>query len=106
MTEAWSWVLTAFGLTTMWLAGRKVWWAWFVGLAGQTAWLAYGLVTHQLGFLVGAAAYSFVYARNASLWTHERERRGKHEHDWVRVGYGGAGWSLFRCECGAEDIDA
>ena len=29
-----------------------------------------------------------------------------HRHVWVWVGYGGAGWSLFRCDCGATEIDA
>lgn len=33
-------------------------------------------------------------------------REPKHRHDMRRVGYGGAGWSLYRCACGAEDIDA
>jgi hypothetical protein len=33
-------------------------------------------------------------------------RRPRHRHDFKRVGYGGAGWSLFRCVCGAEEIDA
>jgi hypothetical protein len=32
--------------------------------------------------------------------------RVKHEHKYVRIGYGGAGWSLYRCACGAEEIDA
>jgi hypothetical protein len=32
--------------------------------------------------------------------------RPKHHHQWVRVGYGGAGWSLFQCWCGATEIDA
>ena len=30
----------------------------------------------------------------------------KHRHTWAWVGYGGAGWSLYRCECGATEIDA
>jgi hypothetical protein len=33
-------------------------------------------------------------------------RPPKHRHDYQRVGYGGAGWSLYRCACGAEDINA
>ena len=38
MPELWSWALTMFGLTGMWLAGRKVWWTWFVSLTGQVVW--------------------------------------------------------------------
>ena len=51
MTELWSWVLTMFGLTGMWLAGRKVWWTWFVSLAGQVVWFIYALTTTQWGFI-------------------------------------------------------
>jgi hypothetical protein len=35
MNPMWSWVLTAVGVTGLYLAGRKVWWAWFVGLGAQ-----------------------------------------------------------------------
>ena len=78
MSELWSWALTAVGLTCFWLAGRKVWWCWYVGLAGQLTWLAYSLATQQWGFLVGVVAYSIVYSRNAVTWTreHRAERAG------------------------------
>ena len=107
MSEMWSWILTAFGLSTMWLAGRKIWWAWFVGIAGQAAWVTYGIVTNQAGFLVGSVACSAIYAKNAIQWTRERlvKNQCAHEHVWQRVGYGGAGWSSYQCECGAEEID-
>lgn len=71
MHDLWSWVLTAVGLACFWLAGRKVWWCWYIGLAGQLLWLAYSLVTQQWGFLVGVVAYSIVYTRNAHQWTTE-----------------------------------
>lgn len=73
MSPWWSWLLTAVGLTCFWLAGRKVWWAWYVGLAGQVLWLAYALSSGQFGFLVGTFAYGWVYTRNALRWTRERE---------------------------------
>ena len=72
MTELWSWTLTAVGLTCFVLAGRKVWWAWYVGIAGQALWLAYSLATAQWGFLAGVVAYTAVYAKNAHTWTRER----------------------------------
>jgi hypothetical protein len=29
----------------------------------------------------------------------------RHKHEWVTVGYGGAGWFSIRCEtCGERDI--
>ena len=67
----WSWVLTIVGLTCFWLAGRKVWWAWYVGIAGQFLWLIYSITTQQWGFVVGVAAYSLVYVQNAIKWTKE-----------------------------------
>lgn len=31
-------------------------------------------------------------------------RKARHRHNYKRIGYGGAGWWLLRCECGAEEI--
>jgi len=28
----------------------------------------------------------------------------RHRHAYRTVGYGGAGWHLLRCDCGAEEI--
>lgn len=40
------------------------------------------------------------------LWR-RKPRPAKRRHDYQRVGYGGAGWSLYRCAtCGATEIDA
>lgn len=67
----WSWVLTAVGVFGLWLAGRKVWWAWFVGLGAQALWLSYAIVTEQWGFIVSAFAYGWVYTKNGITWTRE-----------------------------------
>ena len=71
----WSWLLTIVGATCFYLAGglngRKVWWAWYVGIAGQVLWLAYSLVTAQWGFLAGVIAYTVVYTKNAHAWTRD-----------------------------------
>jgi nicotinamide riboside transporter PnuC len=75
MSELWSWALTLVGVACFWLAGRKVWWAWYVGLAGQITWAAYSLVTQQWGFLVGVVLYTVVYSKNAYAWTRDRERK-------------------------------
>lgn len=71
----WSWLLTAVGVVGLYFAGKKVWWAWTVGLSAQVLWLAYALTTEQYGFVVSAGAYGWVYARNARLWwtTHREE---------------------------------
>lgn len=49
----WSWALSIIGATTFYLAGKKVWWTWYLGLFTQLLWLGYTLVTQQWGFLVG-----------------------------------------------------
>ena len=73
VSDVWSWVLTAFGLTTFWLAGRKVWWAWYVGLVGQAFWFAYAIVTQQWGFILGSVAYTVVYVKNAWAWSRDHK---------------------------------
>lgn len=65
MNEAWSWVLTAFGLTGLLLAGRDVWWGWLVNLCAQSVWFAYGALTGQPGFMVSALLYGVAYALGA-----------------------------------------
>ena len=77
MSPLWSWVLTAVGVTGLYFAGRKVWWAWLIGLSAQVLWLAYAVATEQYGFVVSAFAYGWVYARNARLWwvAHRDDRR-------------------------------
>jgi hypothetical protein len=66
MTAWWSWLLTAVGVTGLWLAGRPRTRGigWSVGLAAQVLWVAYATASRQWGFYVSAAAYGTVYARN------------------------------------------
>lgn len=69
----WSWLLTAVGVIGFILAGRKVWWAWYVNIGCQALWLAYALVTHQYGFIVASVVYTVVFTKNAISWTRERQ---------------------------------
>ncbi|GGK38139.1 hypothetical protein GCM10010124_33700 [Pilimelia terevasa] len=62
--QLWSWLLTAVGVTGLYLAGRNSWTGWAVGLASQLLWLAYSVTTGQWGFLVSVFAYGAVHARN------------------------------------------
>lgn len=64
----WSWMLMAVGVTAMWLAGRRYWWAWLVGIFNELLWVGYAVATHQLGFIPFAIAYTWVYAKNAAEW--------------------------------------
>lgn len=71
MDWIWSWLLSAVGLAGFFLAGKKVWWAWYVNIANQVLWTFYSFITEQWGFLAGTAFYLIVFSRNAYLWTKE-----------------------------------
>jgi len=73
--QIWSWVLSIVGLAGFFLAGKKVWWAWYVNIANQVLWTAYALIAEQWGFLVGTVFYFVVFTRNAYLWTKEHKSR-------------------------------
>jgi uncharacterized membrane protein len=66
--QAWSWILTAVGVTGLYFAGRKNAWGWAIGLFAQTLWIAYATATKQYGFYVSALAYGWVYAKNFRAW--------------------------------------
>ncbi len=71
----WSYLLTIVGVFGLYLAGRKIWWSWFVGAAAQLLWIAYALVTHQYGFVISALAYGWVYFNNGLVWS-KQHRQG------------------------------
>lgn len=62
--ETWSWVLTAAGALTAWLAGSGRRRAWIAGLGCQALWLVYAIATGQDGFYGSVAIYSTIYVRN------------------------------------------
>lgn len=70
----WSCLLTAVGITGFFLAGRKVWWAWYLNITCQALWFSYAIVTEQYGFIGAAALYTYVFTQNAIKWTKERPR--------------------------------
>lgn len=72
MNPLWSWVLTIVGCAGFWLAGRKVWWSWYVNIGNQIVWASYAVVTRQWGFLLGIPLYLSVFIPNAIMWTRER----------------------------------
>lgn len=71
MTWWWSWLLTAIGVFGLYLAGRKNYWGWGVGIAAQVLWIAYASATQQWGFYVSAIAYGWVYVKNLLSWRNE-----------------------------------
>lgn len=83
-----SWVVSAIGILGFYLAGKKVWWAWYVNLANQVFWTLYAYITQNWGFLLATAFYLVVFGRNAYLWT--KHRNEKPEVEIPEVGFGDA----------------
>ncbi len=75
--QTWSWILTAVGLTGIILAGRRIWWCWYINLACQGLWFTYALVTKQYGFVVSSIVYTIVFSNNAYKWTREHNEKKK-----------------------------
>ena len=69
MNEYWSWILVTVGGTGMFLAGRRIWWAWFVAMLSEILWFTYGYITKQYGFIAGSIIYFTIFATNAYKWT-------------------------------------
>lgn len=67
----WSWILTVVGVAGFILAGRKVWWSWYINLGCQALWFIYAFATEQYGFIFAAAVYTVVFTKNAVAWTKE-----------------------------------
>lgn len=64
----WSVLLAVVGVAGLYIAGRKSWIGWAIGLTAQLLWVAYALVSGQWGFLLSAGAYGWVYATNWIRW--------------------------------------
>lgn len=71
--ELWSWVLTAFGVLGIYLAGKKNKWGWVIGIFSQFLWVAFAIATAQYGFIVASVLYGSVYAKNFIQWRKEEK---------------------------------
>ena len=56
----WPWALTGLQVLALWAAGRRISWSWLLGAAVQPPWIAYAIVTGQLGFVAGCALSAVV----------------------------------------------
>lgn len=75
--QIWSVIVTAVGIAGFILAGKKIWWAWWINVANQIMWMVYAQVANQPAFYVAALFYLVVFTKNAITWTKER-----HEKKW------------------------
>lgn len=73
--QYWPWLLTGLQVLSLWAAGAKRWWGWPLGAAVQPPWIAYALLTGQLGFIPGCAisamvqSYSFIRSKDKERGT-------------------------------------
>jgi hypothetical protein len=73
--RAWPWVLTGLQVLALWAAGRGLRLGWLLGGTVQFPWIAYALLTDQIGFIPGCAVSAFVqlYSYAAAVAPHEGE---------------------------------
>lgn len=68
-TVTWlGWLLSALGCLGMYLAGRKSWTGWALGLATQPLWFTFAIVIHSYGLCVSPVLYAVVYGKNLRTW--------------------------------------
>lgn len=76
-TWYWSVLLAGFGLIGLYLAGRRNYWGWAVGLVDELLWVVYAVRTQQWAFCASAVAYGWVYVRNLRAWSHSAPAIGR-----------------------------
>ena len=63
----WPWLLTGLQVAGLWSAGIGRRWGWLLGAAVQLPWIAYAVVTGQLGFIPGCAISALVQTHSFLL---------------------------------------
>jgi hypothetical protein len=73
--RAWPWVLTGLQVLALWAAGRGFRLGWLLGGMVQLPWIAYALLTDQIGFIPGCAVSAGVqlHAYVAAVAPREKE---------------------------------
>ena len=65
-------VLSIWGATGMYVAGKGAWKGWAMGLAVQPIWVAFAIVVHSWPLMLSPLLYGTVYARNLLRWRSRR----------------------------------
>ena len=70
--QYWPWLLTGLQVLSLWAAGARYRWGWALGASVQLPWIAYAVLTGQIGFIPGCAisaavqTYSFLRMQDSS----------------------------------------
>lgn len=68
-------LLSILGVLGIFLAGRNIWWAWYITVIVQTFWIVYFFVTHQQSLMIDSMIYFIVFVVNAYYWTKKRNEK-------------------------------
>jgi len=66
-------VMAAAGCLGLFLAGKGKWQGWAIGLAVQSVWMVFAIITEAYGLIITAIMYAVVYGRNLIKWYKERD---------------------------------
>jgi hypothetical protein len=66
--EYFPWILSAFGIASLWMMGSRSARGPIIGLVGQALWVYYVIATGQWGLMPGVILYALVYLRNLYLY--------------------------------------
>lgn len=69
VSQLWSWALAAVGVSGLYLTTKKLAIGFAVGVAVQGLWIAFALVSGQLGFILSALGFAWVNALGWYRWT-------------------------------------
>lgn len=66
---------------TLWLAGKKLVAAWYVGLAGNAVWYAVVIVGRNWGLLLLVITMTVVHTRNLVAWRREAASNRENQNE-------------------------
>lgn len=72
----WTWTLFAaeiYGVTGMWLVGKKLWYGWAIVLTQSIPWFIYSISYNKPGFIAMNILWWTIYSINLTRWRKEQK---------------------------------
>jgi hypothetical protein len=66
--DLFSWILSAIGILSYYILGRKNRWGWVINAGYQIVWIIYAIGTKQYGFIVVCIFFFVVAIKNFIEW--------------------------------------